>query len=177
MKNLTDLSTAVLALAALLALSSIGCGKAETDSIGKPDARIAPVESEPAPEPAPTYSVLKDWGYIDGFMPLKFDQTQFGVERRRLYKVHASGFVSEVAALYENFPGEANRLSCIDFITIDGTEDEGTITIARGSRAWAIDPDADNADPQCPKRNGVYPYRVTEAGLEITVDDEVLAFE
>lgn len=170
MRNLKIALT--IALAAILT----ACSPEAQDALGaQAKARMAPVSGEPlegGDEIAfnPEYSVLRNYGFVANGFPLEFQAYQMGTTYRRIYHVHQSGSVNQVAALYEHDMNETTPewISCIDFVTIDGTAEEGTITIDRAETAWAFDPNADRLDPWCPKRNGVYGYRATENGLEIT---------
>lgn len=157
----------------LIFLSSLlaACGQSSPSKVAlnlAPVVDTEPVEP-PAQEPEPELgTILDNWGYIESAMPLKFDALQFGVEKRRLYYHDSDGMVRQVTSLAEHRgePGVHEVRACVDYITITGTETQGTITIARNEIGWTMYT-AEYGDPAnpCVVNAGVYNYRITEEGM------------
>ncbi len=144
----------------------------------------APGGTAPAPTPAaPTYSVYKDWGTIQGGMPLDFTAIAPGTDVRRLYFQCADGQVSVTQAdcIRQTAGGayygsEARR--CVDHIVIMGTESEGTVTIDRTEVGWAQDTSEYANDLHCAPNAGTYHYLADAQGMWFGVaGSEVLYVE
>ena len=123
---------------------------------------VAQDSGEPVsdPEPTPTYSVLKNWGWKGDILQLDFSAYELNETMVNVpwYQYEAGQFL---------VPGREYR-RCRADITISGTAEAGTITIDNSRVGWSVDPDETFNEPECPGvPNGSYGYSVDENGLTL----------
>ncbi len=158
-------------LLALIVPLSIACsgGSDSAPAITLVTAPAVPDDpSPPAEEPAPeSLSVFRNFGNWTNGMPLNFDGATFGQRTRRTYYHDSDGLTRQVAAATEHRTDGTHELRlCVDYVTLQGDETEGTITIDSAERVWRYDVN-EPLTAYCAPLNGVWNYRVTEDGLVV----------